>query len=480
MKAARVVVVALAAFFCQSAFAVQGTANPYFTASPNPGTASAYYSWDEIAKARNGHGMESQWCNAGGTTCYINAVQSGSIGNSGQIYAKYCYASGGQCTSTWWSPTSTADKIAVTRVNASATVECPADYVVDGAGACAPPPELDCGREAGKVVRAKLASANAQNWCFETGQTIDPDSDISNDNFVTGSCQGVVDPSGTLITDLATGELIGSFKLTGQPCSDPNPDVPEPTVEEPEAPDEVCVTGSSGTKACVSKDNPANCGEFNGQKICVDSPPPGNCTFFGGGNWVCDSNAPTPPAPADPPGSTTPAQPEFSQSGRGQTGQPSTVNIYPPGVEGGDSGSTYTPPDTGDGVGDGEGGGSCGGEGQPPCKVDEDGTPTFEDGEISDATGALDGTLSDAEGAGDSAPFGDGSTVASGARSGITGALPAGGDCGPIVWTLPFGNEVTIDLYDKCGPFRDAMAWVLGLFTAWYLIQLAFRAPVGG
>ena len=479
MKSAVRVLVALAAFFCVPAFAQNASScisggpcvigSSYFPAAPK------YWNRDALADA------------ASSSTCVASKIHwepvshAGPFDAGGRGYQRWrgrrnsdnfdCgYADVYHCdTPGYWFDGSNC---VAGNVPPSA---CENGWQPSADGSvCEPPPPLDCGREAGKVVRAKLGSANAQNWCFETGQTVDPNGDITPDNFVTGSCQGVVDPSGTLITDLASGELVGSFRLTGQPCSDPNPDVPEPTVEEPEAPDEVCVTGSSGTKACVSKDNPANCGEFNGQKICVDSPPPGNCTFFGGGNWVCDSNAPTPPAPADPPGSTTPAQPEFQQSGRGPTGQPSTVNIYPPGVEGGDSGSTYTPPDTGGaGVGDGQGDAACGGEGQPPCKIDETGTPEFDSGELGDPTSGLDDVV-DTVGAMTGTEAGSASDLDA-VKGDIVSALPSGGDCAPIVieWR---GASTVIDGATKLAPLREGLAWLLGILGALSILGLLIRS----
>lgn len=359
------------------------------------------------------------------------------------------------------------------RYNGFITNPCVAPEVVqESDGSCAiPPPEVDCGREAGKRIMGKVSNVNQANLCLPAGQLVDPNAPFSNENFVNGECAAVLSSDGaTVVTgDFygSGGEMLTEYTFTGQACGageTPNPDIPAPVDDSPPE-DTVCMTGSSGGVACLSK-TPGNCGEFNGKRICVDSPPPGNCTFVSGSSWACDSTAPTPPKP--------PVDPEFIANGRGKTGQPVTTHIFPRGAEGGDSNSTLTGGGTASGNGEG---GACGGEGQPGCKIDEEGTPTVEEGEFDGASGALDGALEGAEGAAGDAPVSGGE--ASGSVSAIQSAMPSSGSCSPIIWELPGGNSMTIDLYDKCSDFRAAAAWVLGLATALYLMTLFLRSPGG-
>jgi len=329
-----------------------------------------------------------------------------------------------------------------------------------------PPPEVDCAREAGKEILGKLSAPGA-TVCAGVGQLIDPNSAMTPENFVQGACSAEAVPGGSVVTSVGgpSGQpsVLSRLRFTGAPCSS-TPEILPPS-EPDDYPDTVCLTGTSGTAACLSTKMPKNCGTFNGQQICVDDPPSGNCTFSAGGNWACDSTAATPPKPA--------ASPEFTQSGRGPTGQPSTVQIFPPGAEGGDANSTYT---GGGGAGDGEGG-SCGGEGQPACKIDEEGTPTVTSGEFGDVdgSGAMDGAIAAAgsgEGSGDSAN----ESQTANPRNAISGMLPTSSDCGPIVWNWK-GYSVNLDGYTRCAPVREGLAWLFGIASSLFILALIFRAP---
>lgn len=362
------------------------------------------------------------------------------------------------------------DSVANRCVDGDATSsQCGDGYTPDPAGpGCKPPPVIDCSRQKGDVVQKKLTAGNSSNWCFPTGQLIDPSKDLTPDNFITGSCAVELSPNdGAAVRDVSTGDWLGTYRFTGQKCGDgatPNPSVPVPTTPTPPAPaptEKQCIVGSGGTEACITPGR-KNCGTFNGTPVCVNSPPPGNCTFASGGNWACDSAAPTPPKPA--------STPEFEMPGRNAKGQSGTLDIFPPNATGGgDANSTYTSGSSSDS-------GGCGDEAHP-CKIDETGTPTVSDADFADAKGALDQALTDAQGEGGDGPQGDGSGTASGARAALNAALPTPGDCGPLVMTLPGGRSYDIDLYDRCSDFRAGLGWMLGLSTAWFVLDLIFKRP---
>lgn len=331
------------------------------------------------------------------------------------------------------------------------------------------PPPVDCSKEKGNTESRVLSQANASNYCFGVIQIVDPTKpwDTSHpENYSEGKCAVVLDPSaGAMMHNMSTGEVEGVFTFTGETCSTgatANPSVPStPTAQ---APQQSCITGASGTVACVSAKNTPNCGTFNGKEICVDSPPAGNCTFAGSGNWACSSTASSPPKPTVPP--------ELSMDGHAKNGATDTLLIFPPGAQGGDANSTYTAGGSTGGTGTG-----CG-TASNPCKIDETGTPTASYSDFASANGTLDSAVTDAQGEGANGSQGDGSTVASGARGAIDSALPSGGDCSPLTMSLPGGRQVVIDLADKCSDFRAALAWMLGIATAWFVLDLIFRKPV--
>lgn len=345
-------------------------------------------------------------------------------------------------------------------------VVCPqGQSLEESTGLCVvPPPVVDCSREAGKTFMAKLSQANASNYCMPAGQLVDPNGELTPSNFVSGKCDTELSGDHPLVADVATGEVMMELRYTGASCSEnvaPNPDVSVPTPESPEMPkDEVCMTGSSGGTACIDPATPKNCGEFNGERVCVDDPPLGNCTFAGSNSWACDSAAPTPPKP--------PVPPEFTVAGRKKNGQSGTMQVFPQGAEGGDENSTYT----GGGAGrDGEGS-ACGGEGQPPCKMDETGTPEYADGDIEDPTSGLDDVLTDVQGR--SGTEAGSASDLDGVKSDIEAVLPGSGNCAPI--TLQWrGASTEIDGATKLAPLRQGLSWLVGLYAAISILGVLLR-----
>lgn len=332
---------------------------------------------------------------------------------------------------------------------------CPDGEVVNElTGLCElPPPEVDCSKEAGKHVLVKLAG-DATSWCHPVIQFADPDAGMDPSNLVDGACNVAVDVTSEKWTTTPAGEVLVEGVYTGDACGTPQPEIVPPAVPEDNYPTQACVTGASGTVVCKDTEMPKNCGTLNGEMVCVDDAPAGNCTFFAGGNWICDADAPTPPKPAVPP--------EIVGNGRGPDGQPQTVQVFPPGAEGGDSGSTYTGGGRSAAGEDGDGM-ACGGEGQPPCKIDETGTPEFDASELTDPADIINDQISTVEGLTGQEAGSDDST--SDVRSAIESALPGSGDCSPIVLDFK-GYTTSLDGGTRFAFVREGLSWVFGLFAA--------------
>lgn len=346
----------------------------------------------------------------------------------------------------------------------SASDACPTGQTMDRTtGACVtPPPPVDCAGRKGKEAIGTLTGAHMPDgtFCANVVDSYYPNGPNANWSTTSGSCTAVMSVS------IESGDASkGAYRYvyTGETCSTNPVGTPSPpdSSGQPTFPSNGCITGSAGDTVCLDTSKAQNCGSVNGTDVCVDKVPAGNCTFLAGGNWACASTAASPPKPT--------VAPSASMVGHTANGSEGTVLIFPRGATGGDPNSTYT------GAGTGTTGTPCG-TATTPCKIDETGTPTVSDADFAAAKGTLDGAVTSAQGEGDG-PQGDGSGTASGARSAIDSALPSGGDCSPLVMALPGGREVVIDLADKCSDFRAALAWMLGIATAWFVLDLLFRGP---
>lgn len=421
MKAAFNILVVLAAVF--------------FSSSSHAGTqtlAPSYYASYSSAQAAG------DAYNSGGYVGGATPVTVGAITYGGLVYLKLCNSNQDYCYKTFYYPDGQGCVLPT--------------VVVENTGECqVPPPVGDCAKEKGK--RTQLSGPGT---CVKVHQGLNCSGGACTNAYANCTVELVISVTPTAGAGSYDYMFTGASCTTQSNTAEPQP--PDTSTGEAKHPAKNCIT-SGGSEYCTSSEQKPNCGTVNGNAVCVDSPPPGNCTFIGGASsWVCDIAAPTPPKP--------PGSPNVTIAGRMSNGQQGSVLVYPPGAEGGNSGSTYN---GGQGSGTDKGF-ACGGEGQPKCKIDETGTPEWGEGEGGDPTSILD----DGQGVIDATPGAASEADSSSLRSTISGALPSGGDCAPIVLTVA-GHTTTLDGATKFAAIRQGLAWAFGLVAAYGVLMVWLR-----
>lgn len=116
--------------------------------------------------------------------------------------------------------------------------------------------------------------------------------------------------------------------------------------------------------------------------------------------------------------------------------------------------------------------GQCGGAGQPPCKLDETGTPT------TDALTA--GRAEVAKGMDDRKSQIESSTDKSAWPSPFSITFPTGSNCTDISFAMPRNKgNLEIAICSKLAPVRGVLEWMLGIFAAFSIYLIGINAVRG-
>lgn len=249
------------------------------------------------------------------------------------------------------------------------------------------------------------------------------------------------------------GTYIGNSFGTGDSCSPENPP-PVPNFSG-------CV--QNGSDVMCLGETPHNCGTLNGVQYCApEIPNQGVCLLVSGAGFIC--NGATPPNIVKPDGSQGPPQ---------QSGTISGPNASGTGVQ---TGTVYNYTNSNTVIQNTSGGGGCGGTGEPPCKIDESGTPDqLPENAYDSKLQGLDEWINNLGTAGN-VGTGNGSMDGVNPLSNVTAT-----SCDTLTVGVPphtFTFPPPPDGCAKLETFKGIMAWVFYIFTAFYLIGLASRRPV--
>ena len=240
-------------------------------------------------------------------------------------------------------------------------------------------------------------------------------------------------------------------------------------------------------QACIDAYDPTNCGYINGEKICYDDyPDQAECHFIPGGSYICFPGDEEPQSPPYPDTGTPgePAVPDVQmQKGDGQGGQGPPIDYFDTDTVNQSSGEGGAPgPEsdmsTPDQV---ELDGPIEVEIKDDLKIDESGTQAGTDESLFDsifhAIGFGDYIAGiDDIGSGVSSPMGDPSTQIT---DFVDNVMPSTPSCSDPVLNV-FGHPWTIPFVTKMGGFRDIVGWMLYIWTALAIIQLALSQASAG
>lgn len=323
---------------------------------------------------------------------------------------------------------------------------------------------------------------DAASWCY-SGCTVARTGQVSQQKMVLAPKQESGSVSFRPVA--SQGDSSTQWKRTGATCDGST---------DPAGPSTNYATNGSDTVGV----QPDGCGTVNGDPFCANNQPPVNgCVTTTRGQMFCSSSAPTPPVPHTettgkdgiPP---VKAAPDATATTTTPSGSSTTTNVYnvntvskgtgtgtTSGTTGGTTSGSTGGTTSGMTSGTTGGGGSCGGTNQPPCKLDETGTPSSKDLSTSlgyDQTEAKTSALTKAA----ADPKGDPNIQ--GQFAGVVNSLvlPSGA-CTSISpsFTDPLGNQRTFVFPGDAGCQRieiikSVLDWLIGLLTiVWILRRFA-------